>query len=153
MKKPNKSSSWIEQIHLEKYEILFNAYSRFTLVSGWRVMVKYHDIFRGRLCSPALKQNSAAHLKTNFQVIPSIETNEKNPACSSWIEQFIWKYIYIYMHEIFLKAYIYIRAGFSIGLGMASHWSYTNDIFRGRPCSPAQNKTQPSKNELPISSH
>ena len=103
MKKPNKSSSWIEQIHLEKYEILFNAYSRFTLVSGLRVMVKYHDIFRGQLCSPALKQNSA-HLKMNFQssrswkVTKSVDTRKGGYGTGTSIFQPIHSLMQIQVH-------------------------------------------------------
>ena len=98
-------SSWIEHSFLEIYEICFKAiYRLFHWSRDGESWSSTNDIFRGRPCSPALKQNSAAHLKTNFQVIPSIETNEKIQHAQVGSSNSFGN---IYMHEIFLKAYIY----------------------------------------------
>ena len=63
-------------------------------------------------------------------------TNEKNPACSSWIEQFIWKYMKYFFKAIYSRLFHWSRDAWRVMV------RYANDIFRRRPCiqpSPKQN--------------
>ena len=118
-------------IHLEKYEIFFNAY-----VPG--LYIGLGMAIRWSMTIPEPAMYSPVSSSKNELPNHPIETNEE-------IHQKLKldRAIHLAKYEICFKAiYSYIFQAFPLVSGWRVMVRCTNDIFRGRPCSPAQNKTQ-----------